>query len=160
METPVRAPFAGRVRDLLVAVNAQVDSGAALMSLERAGEEATAGEAVDLPEATEEAAATPADGARRALDELRSLIVGYDIATADVPGLLATHRDARARLAGALRQLRPRFLSRPTGRTATPTTSPPAPWSMPPASGPSSPSATCPANRTSRNAFFIISVFI
>jgi biotin carboxyl carrier protein len=40
METAVRAPFAGTVRDVLVRANAQVDAGAALLSIDRAGEDA------------------------------------------------------------------------------------------------------------------------
>ena len=52
METPVRAPYAGRVRELLAAVNAQVDAGAPLLRLDRAGDEAAAatGERVVLPD--------------------------------------------------------------------------------------------------------------
>ena len=51
METAVRAPFAGRVREVLAAVNAQVDAGAALLRLDRAGDEAetVVGERVALP---------------------------------------------------------------------------------------------------------------
>ncbi len=35
METQVRAPCSGRVRSVLVAVNSQVDAGAALLQLDR-----------------------------------------------------------------------------------------------------------------------------
>ena len=59
---------------------------------------------------------------------------------------------ARAKLAGVLRELRPRSSSPPTGKTPTPTTSPLPPSSRPPASGPSSPKPTCPAIRFFRNA--------
>ena len=37
METAVRAPVAGRVREVLAVVNAQVDAGAALLRLDPAG---------------------------------------------------------------------------------------------------------------------------
>src|SRR4028119_1590985 len=40
--TPVRAPSAGRVREVLAAVNAQVDAGAPLLRLDRAGDDAAA----------------------------------------------------------------------------------------------------------------------
>ena len=43
METAVRAPVAGRVREVLAVVNAQVDAGAALMRVEPAGDEAEHG---------------------------------------------------------------------------------------------------------------------
>ena len=51
METAVRAPFAGRVRELLARANSQVDAGAALLSLERAGDdvEEVSGERVEFP---------------------------------------------------------------------------------------------------------------
>ena len=51
METAVRAPFAGRVREVLAGVNAQVDAGAPLLNLEQVGgdvEEAS-GDRVELP---------------------------------------------------------------------------------------------------------------
>ena len=44
METAVRAPFAGRVREVLAGANAQVDAGAPLLALERAGEDARGAE--------------------------------------------------------------------------------------------------------------------
>ena len=42
METALRAPSAGRVRDVFAIVNSQVDAGAALLRLEQVGEDVTA----------------------------------------------------------------------------------------------------------------------
>ena len=42
METALRAPAAGRVREIFAAVNSQVDSGAALLRFDQAGESAAA----------------------------------------------------------------------------------------------------------------------
>src|SRR6185437_8691625 len=42
METPVRAPYAGRVREILVGVNAQVDGGGALLRIDRIDDDAAA----------------------------------------------------------------------------------------------------------------------
>ena len=49
METAVRAPVTGRVREVLAVVNAQVDAGAALLRVDPAGDdgEEVVGERVD-----------------------------------------------------------------------------------------------------------------
>ena len=42
METPVKAPYAGRVREILVGVNSQVDGGGALLRIDRIDDGAAA----------------------------------------------------------------------------------------------------------------------
>ena len=42
METALRAPSAGRVREVFATVNSQVDAGAALLRFDQVGEAATA----------------------------------------------------------------------------------------------------------------------
>ena len=99
METPVRAPSAGRVREVLAAVNAQVDAGAPLLRLDRAGDDAAAstGERIVLPLARDD------DGGPRAaalalLDELAALFTGYDVRAERLPALLDAYAAARSSL--------------------------------------------------------------
>ena len=81
METPVRAPYAGRLREVLVGVNVQVDAGAALMRLDRAGDAAVAveGARVAFPPAADDEAADARSRARVLLQALRALVTGYDV---------------------------------------------------------------------------------
>ena len=102
METVVRAPFPARVRELLVAANDQVGAGQPLLRLEPVGdgaaEPATTRDhrRVDLP------APVPAlDAAARAvrhLGDLRSLLLGFDLAPEDGRQSVAGHRQARDEL--------------------------------------------------------------
>ncbi|HEV7207464.1 MAG TPA: biotin carboxylase N-terminal domain-containing protein [Mycobacteriales bacterium] len=80
METPVRAPHAGRVREVLVAVNSQVDAGAALLRLDRVGDqvEVAPSERVRFPPVV--AGATEArTTAVSILAALRASLTGYDV---------------------------------------------------------------------------------
>ncbi|UOY02574.1 ATP-binding protein [Blastococcus sp. PRF04-17] len=100
METAVRAPFAGRVREVLVRPNAQVDAGAALLSIERAGGEAeeASGERVSLPEHED---GTPAHAGERALSllaGLQALITGFDVSGRYARQLVAEYAAARGGL--------------------------------------------------------------
>ena len=107
LETALRAPFAGRVREVLVAVNTQVEGGTTLLRLEPAGDAAQAEEDVEdrvglagLAAASTEAAATrtsPSAAAADALDALRSLVLGYDVdeaAARELPRALSAARAA------------------------------------------------------------------
>ena len=107
LETALRAPFAGRVREVLVAVNTQVEGGTTLLRLEPAGDGAQAEEDVEdrvglagLAAASTEAAATrtsPSAAAADALDALRSLVLGYDVdeaAARELPRALSAARAA------------------------------------------------------------------
>ncbi len=103
METVLRAPFRARVRECAVAVGSQVDAGAPLMRLEpaaEAGAEASAGQAapVDLPAAPPDPPA--AERAERGLQDLRSLLLGFDPDPQDGSRVLAGYLAARAELGG------------------------------------------------------------
>jgi acetyl/propionyl-CoA carboxylase alpha subunit/acetyl-CoA carboxylase carboxyltransferase component len=106
METVLRAPFRGRVKECLVSVGNQVDAGAPLLRLEPAAEQeavpaapagAPAAE-IDLPEPPADIPA--AERARAALEGLRGLLLGFDGDAADREQLLAGWLAARAELGG------------------------------------------------------------
>ncbi len=81
METPVRAPYAGRVREVLATVNAQVDAGAALLRLEQVGEDVEVAETerVAFPAGPGPDGTDPRGAARALLAALQSLVTGYDV---------------------------------------------------------------------------------
>ncbi|WP_347352152.1 carboxyl transferase domain-containing protein [Intrasporangium sp.] len=83
METVLVAPFAGRVRELLAMVGAQVETGAPLIRLEPAGDDEEAGPAdetpavdLDLPAAPD--GESPATRAARAVADLSGVVMGFD----------------------------------------------------------------------------------
>ncbi|GAA3168384.1 biotin carboxylase N-terminal domain-containing protein [Blastococcus jejuensis] len=100
METAVRAPFAGRVREILVSANSQVDGGAALLNLERLGGdvEAATGDRVELP-GGDARAREHRDRALSLLAALQALITGYDVSASYAQQLVAEYGTARAELA-------------------------------------------------------------
>ncbi len=82
METPVKAPYAGRVREILVGVNSQVDGGGALLRIDR------------VESTMRRARRNPDGGVRRRRDRrpggcaragvadlaaMRALVMGYDV---------------------------------------------------------------------------------
>ncbi|MFI6078574.1 carboxyl transferase domain-containing protein [Actinoplanes sp. NPDC051343] len=99
MEAVLRAPFKARVKECLVSVGAKVDAGAALLRLEPIGdasaEVAAAGEHVeiDLPSA---AGTSPGQRTARGQDDLRSLLLGFDVDPHDERRVLADYLAARA----------------------------------------------------------------
>ena len=104
METAVRAPFAGRVREVLAAANAQVDAGAAAAEhrprrRRRRGGVGRAGRAArsagDAPRRE------PRDRALSLLAALQALITGYDVSAGYARQLVAEYGTARGELAGA-----------------------------------------------------------
>ena len=99
METAVRAPFAGRVREILVAANSQVDAGAALLNLEPAGAdvEEASGDRIELPGADAQAG-TPRDRTLSLLAGFQALITGYDVAGNYARQLVAEYGAARGEL--------------------------------------------------------------
>ncbi|MCW2636990.1 MAG: acetyl-CoA carboxylase, biotin carboxylase subunit [Blastococcus sp.] len=100
METAVRAPFAGRIRDVLVSPNSQVDAGAALLNIEPAGgdvEEAS-GDRVELPGTDDSRAREPRDRALSLVAALQALITGYDVSGAYAQQLVAEYGSARGEL--------------------------------------------------------------
>ncbi|WP_261376804.1 carboxyl transferase domain-containing protein [Nocardioides sp. J9] len=98
METALTAPFTGRVKELLVRVGSQVETGAPLVRLDPtadAAEEQEAGGAevdLDLPEPLPIAESGRCAEARAALS---SLLLGYDVEPDQRPALLADYLACR-----------------------------------------------------------------
>ena len=111
METVLRSPFRARVRELPVSVGSQVETGAALMRLEPLADEGVEAEAggtggtaeIELP--AEPAAASAASRAERGLQDLRSLLLGFDVDPHDQRRTLAGYLAARAELGESVRPL-------------------------------------------------------
>ncbi|TFV79236.1 ATP-grasp domain-containing protein [Blastococcus sp. CT_GayMR19] len=100
METAVRAPVSGRVREVLAVVNAQVDAGAALMRLEPAGDEAdtVVGERVALPGAEARPAGADRQTALDMLAAMQALITGFDVTAEHGRQLVSAYGRARGEL--------------------------------------------------------------
>ncbi|MFP5370784.1 MAG: biotin/lipoyl-containing protein, partial [Actinomycetes bacterium] len=98
METAVRAPVAGRVREILAGVNAQVDAGAALLRLDPAGDEgeAAVGERVALPSSDAAPAASDRGTALGLLEAMQALITGFDVSGEHGRRLVADYASARS----------------------------------------------------------------
>lgn len=100
METVLRAPFKARLKECVVSVGSQVETGAPLLRLEPLADAAEAGEAaatasaeLDLPAAP---AAVPArERAARGREDLRSLLLGFDVDPHDERRALADYLAAR-----------------------------------------------------------------
>jgi acetyl/propionyl-CoA carboxylase alpha subunit/acetyl-CoA carboxylase carboxyltransferase component len=107
LETSLRAPAAGRVAEVFAEVNTQVESGAKLLRIEPAADEAAAGldrdqgVRADLGGLAAAAAGEedPAAVAGDALASLRSLVLGYDVDKAEIRRQLRRLAAARAELA-------------------------------------------------------------
>lgn len=106
METVLRAPFRARLKECAVSVGSQVEAGAPLMRLEplaepgdEAAAEATDAVELDLPA---RAVALPAAArAARGLQDLRSLLLGFDVDPHDERRVLDDYLAARAELVEA-----------------------------------------------------------
>ena len=98
LETALRAPVAGRVAEVLVAANTQVEGGTKLVRLEPDDDAGPAGgQRVDLaPLAGTGSADDPAAAAADALTSLRHLVLGYDVDERDARPLLAALTTARS----------------------------------------------------------------
>ncbi len=106
METVLHAPFAGRVRELLVKTGSQVETGAPLMRIEPVpeagdgtGDDATqTGPDLELPETAPEVSAD--ERAARGLSALSAILLGYDsdadTEAATLGGYLGARDEARA----------------------------------------------------------------
>ncbi|MEW2380289.1 carboxyl transferase domain-containing protein [Micromonospora sp. NPDC047812] len=100
METVLRAPFKARLKECVVSVGTQVETGAPLLRLEPLADDAEAGEAaatesveLDLPAAP---ASIPArERATRGQEDLRSLLLGFDVDPHDERRLLDDYLAAR-----------------------------------------------------------------
>ena len=101
METVLRAPFKARLKECAVAVGTQVEAGAPLLRLEPLDDEAdeaadgpAAGSVeLDLPAATEEIPARKRT--RRGQEDLRSLLLGFDVDPHDDRRVLDDYLAAR-----------------------------------------------------------------
>ncbi|GAA2364227.1 biotin carboxylase N-terminal domain-containing protein [Saccharopolyspora halophila] len=104
METVLRAPFRARVRECPVSIGGQVETGAPLIRLEPLADDDGAGEAggaedeveIDLP--ADPVEASPAERAERASQDLRSLLLGFDVDAHDRKRGLSDYLAARAEL--------------------------------------------------------------
>jgi acetyl/propionyl-CoA carboxylase alpha subunit/acetyl-CoA carboxylase carboxyltransferase component len=105
METVLRAPFRARVRECPVSVGSQVETGAPLMRLEPLADDASSVEVavaevteIELP--PEPADVSAADRVERGLQDLCSLLLGFDVDPQDGRRLLSGYLAARAELGG------------------------------------------------------------
>ncbi|WP_109473889.1 carboxyl transferase domain-containing protein [Ornithinimicrobium cavernae] len=104
METVVHAPFAARVRELMVRTGSQVETGAPLVRLEPTGEEepevgaATTAEGPDLDLPCEPVAPSLRDRADGIRAALVSRVLGYDVPPGEDRDLLATYLEVRSEL--------------------------------------------------------------
>ncbi len=105
METAVRAPFAARVRELLVMTGSQVETGAPLVRLEPVEDDAKK-EQVAAPEASAPAldlprdvvATSPQERAARARADVAAILLGYDIDPSDEAARIREYLVARDEL--------------------------------------------------------------
>ncbi|MFI1461248.1 ATP-binding protein [Nocardia carnea] len=100
METVLRAPFRGRVKEIGVSVGTQVETGAPLLRLEPLAEDdaaadtaATVSVELDLP--AESAQVLPHERMTRGLQDLRSLLLGFDVDPHDDRRVLDDYLTAR-----------------------------------------------------------------
>ena len=104
METVLHAPFAGRVRELLVKTGSQVETGAPLLRIEPVAEAGDGAEAdvqsgpdLELPEPSTNGSAD--ERAARGLDALSAILLGFDsdadTEAATMAGYLAAREEAR-----------------------------------------------------------------
>ncbi|WP_433567271.1 carboxyl transferase domain-containing protein [Nocardia sp. CA-151230] len=100
METVLRAPFRARLKESAVSVGTQVETGAPLLRLEplaaddEAEDTAAAGAVeLDLPGAS--APVLPHEGLTRSLQDLRSLLLGFDVDPHDEQRVLDDYLAAR-----------------------------------------------------------------
>ncbi len=117
METVLAAPFRARVRELSVSVGSQVEAGEPLLRLVplAAAEATTAPDSTRPVQAVEEdsrdgaflelpaasADGTPAERAARSLDDLRSLLLGFDVDPREEGRALTAYQSARDGLTDA-----------------------------------------------------------
>jgi acetyl/propionyl-CoA carboxylase alpha subunit/acetyl-CoA carboxylase carboxyltransferase component len=100
METALRAPAAGRVREIFATVNNQVDAGAALLRFDQAGQTASTQAAPRVQFRTQPRTddANPRTEALARLGELRALITGHDVSADRARMLLAEYNALRGSL--------------------------------------------------------------
>ena len=98
METAVRAPFAGKVREVLAVVNSQIDAGAPLLRVDPLEDGAVTTKAPRV-EFAKPQSALQTDNHTEAivrLDALRAVITGFDVGGARARELLTEYHALRA----------------------------------------------------------------
>ncbi|MGW4714231.1 ATP-binding protein [Nocardia sp. NPDC004260] len=99
METVLRAPFKARLKECAVSVGTQVETGAPLLRLERlvddAVEETAAVGSVELDLPAGDAQAHPHERLVRRSQDLRGLLLGFDVDPHDDRRVLSDYLDAR-----------------------------------------------------------------
>jgi acetyl/propionyl-CoA carboxylase alpha subunit/acetyl-CoA carboxylase carboxyltransferase component len=119
METVLRSPFRARVQELPVSVGSQVEAGAALLRLEPLADEgaetrvaegaepglAGTGGTLEIELPAEPAAASAANRAERGMQDLRSLLLGFDVDPHDQRRTLDGYLAARSELGESGRPL-------------------------------------------------------
>lgn len=108
METVVRAPFRAKLRECMVRAGSQVETGAPLLRLEPLGDQDEADSEQPTGEAAADLALPPGpDGlsaqqrATRGQQDLRSLLLGFDVDPHDERRVLTDYLTARAELVEA-----------------------------------------------------------
>ncbi|HEY5248331.1 MAG TPA: biotin/lipoyl-containing protein, partial [Dermatophilaceae bacterium] len=106
LQTAVRAPRSGRVREVLARVNSQVDAGAPLLRLDPPAGEANVSDAPALSFTAPLSAPDQRMLAGDYLDALRAMITGYDVSAKRAHALVAEYVERRHELAqdGELRR--------------------------------------------------------
>ena len=102
METAVRSPYAGRVREVLASVNGQVDSGAALLRVDQAGEQKTSTQTERVQFRTVAGPGNESASCRALarLEELSALITGFDVSASRARALLSGYEQLRTAVTG------------------------------------------------------------
>ncbi|MFN8642279.1 MAG: carboxyl transferase domain-containing protein [Candidatus Binatia bacterium] len=95
-EMPVLAPFDGRVAEVLVRANVQVDTGAPLLRFEPPAQTPAAGGARIVCAAPAAGDEPLRDRCTRLVEELRDVLLGYDADRADLQRLLTARAEACA----------------------------------------------------------------
>jgi acetyl/propionyl-CoA carboxylase alpha subunit/acetyl-CoA carboxylase carboxyltransferase component len=115
MEMSVVAPFSGRVRRVMTMANIQVDAGAPLLQIEAevSTENPELGQRVQFgaSAASEEPEATASLTCRRSLEELRQLMLGFDLEAKQSNQLLAAWTQSCPTDSDEIRQLEDEVLN-------------------------------------------------
>jgi acetyl/propionyl-CoA carboxylase alpha subunit/acetyl-CoA carboxylase carboxyltransferase component len=99
LQTSVRAPRSGRVREVLARVNSQVDAGAPLLRLDRPVGEAAVSDAPAVSFTASLSATDAPTRAREYLEALQAMITGYDVDAKRARSLVAGYGELRNELA-------------------------------------------------------------
>jgi len=102
MEVALRAPVAGRVREVMSGVGAPVDAGSPLFGLDSTGEdeaESSSGDRADFSALVTEEPDDPATAVLAEVAEFRAQVLGYDYTSSESSRTVAAYEAARARLA-------------------------------------------------------------